>query len=267
MSVITKKPLICIVAIAGIVLFICSVVSTERVLLGLFFPHFEENYKIAAKTSVFSMGGVFILIAGLGWIFLKKRARVLTLAMSLILSKCIYGTILKIDNYELLSMTDTASISVIAFDCANVLPCETVNETIDTCMCKDDSIRLNKNILTSLRFDTLGHAYVFADSQWILIDKAGNVVLQGVVAVDNGPDYPSDNLIRFRKDGKWGYANTGGVMVIPAKYDGAMPFKNGIASVCIGCKVKYSGEYMLFDGGRKFSIDTLGNVIQKKQIL
>jgi hypothetical protein len=261
MSIITKKPLVYIAATAGIALFICVMVSTEMFMFGLILPTFGDYYKVAAQTTVFSVSGMFILIAGLGWRSLTYRGRILSIALSLILCMFIYGAILQVNNYELISVPDTSSINQTAFDCVNVLPCETKHKRISNCICKDDSLRLNKNILASLKYDRFGHAFIFADSQWMMIDKEGAIHLSGIIAVDNGPDDPSNNRIRFRQNGKWGYANANGIIMIPATYDGAMPFENGVASVCIGCNVKYEGEYMLFDGGRRFSIDTLGNMM------
>ena len=71
--------------------------------------------------------------------------------------------------------------------------------------------------------------------------------------------------MRFIENGKWGYANIDGNKIIAAKFDGAWPFHNGIASVCIKCKLKRDGEYHDFDGGTQFVIDTLGNTVNQKQ--
>jgi WG containing repeat len=265
MSTIKKNPFVLIACTSGIIIFIYMMLVSDLVMFGIFIPFFEDNFKMAAKITVFTLGGVFIFVAAFGWIALKNKEKILIVGMFLILSFFSYSALLNIDNFALINVPGPSTVSKVPFDCVNVLPCETMNGTIDTCICKSDSLRFNKDILTSLHFDSLGHASVFADSQWIMIDKEGVIILAGIAAADNGPDYTSDNRMRFRKDGKWGYANENGVVIIPAIFDGAMPFEDGIASVCVGCKVNYEGEYMLFDGGRKFSIDTLGNVIRKKQ--
>lgn len=265
MSSITKKPFAWIACVSGIIVFVFLMLATDLVLFDILFPLFGNNFKIAAKTVALLMGSLFVLISGICWNTLTNKEHILVFGILVILGILTFGVIVRIDEIESFSVPDTLTITKVPFDCVNVVPCETTNGTIDTCMCNDDSLRLNKNILPSMRFDSLGHTFVFVDSQWIMIDNEGAIVLAGIASVDNGPDYPSDNRIRFRNGGKWGYATENGTVVIPAKYDGAMPFKNGAASVCLGCKVKYEGEYMLFDGGRTFIIDTVGNVKQKKQ--
>lgn len=60
---------------------------------------------------------------------------------------------------------------------------------------------------------------------------------------DNGPDYLSEGLFRIEINGKIGYANEKGEVVIPAQYDCAMPFENGLAKVAYSCKVTPIGEY------------------------
>lgn len=266
MSIIRKKPLLLITCMSGIIVLINIMLLSDQVMHGIFYPIFKGNFKIAAKTVIFIMGGVLIFLIGAGWISYKNKEKIIVAGLFLILSLFSYRVLLNIDKFVMINVPGTSNVNNIPFNCINILPCETMHETLDTCMCEDDQLRLNKNILDSLHFDTLGHTFVFADSQWMMIDKEGEVVLSGIATVDNGPDYPADNRIRFRKDGKWGYANESGVVVIPAQFDGAMPFKNGMASVCIGCKVKYQGEYLLFDGGRKVIIDTSGNVVPKKQV-
>src|SRR5687767_11022662 len=50
---------------------------------------------------------------------------------------------------------------------------------------------------------------------------------------DNGPDYAQDGLFRIVKDGKIGYANEAGEVVIEPQYTCANPFENGKAEVAI----------------------------------
>jgi len=52
---------------------------------------------------------------------------------------------------------------------------------------------------------------------------------------DNGTDYFREGLARYISNGKIGFANTKLEVVIPAKYDHAQPFKNGIAIVGNEC--------------------------------
>jgi hypothetical protein len=67
---------------------------------------------------------------------------------------------------------------------------------------------------------------------------------------DNGPDYVSEGLIRFVKNGKVGFANfRTGEIIIEAKYDYADIFNYGIVSYCNGCVWKNKGEHSFVTGG------------------
>ncbi|ARN85037.1 hypothetical protein GQ61_06735 [Candidatus Nucleicultrix amoebiphila FS5] len=59
------------------------------------------------------------------------------------------------------------------------------------------------------------------------------------VFFDNGPDYYEEGLSRFIKDGKVGFHDTKGQVVIPPLYDFASPFREGHANVCQGCYAHY----------------------------
>lgn len=141
------------------------------------------------------------------------------------------------------------------------VPAENGPESFENCLCQGNPATINPEILKKVRFDSTGRAFIFADSGWILINRKGKAVLEGIVSMDNGPDYPESGLMRFIENGKWGYANIEGKKIIPAKYDGALPFENGVAAVCTGCKLRADGEHHSFDGGKQFNIDTLGHKI------
>ncbi|NJO90703.1 MAG: WG repeat-containing protein [Chloroflexia bacterium] len=80
------------------------------------------------------------------------------------------------------------------------------------------------------------------NSRFIAIDKGENVLFE-VFRYDNGPDYFSEGLLRIVKNGKIGYANEQGKIVIEPQYDCAWPFANGKASVSNSCKVEKDGEH------------------------
>jgi hypothetical protein len=88
-------------------------------------------------------------------------------------------------------------------------------------------------------------------------------VLFNIFVFDNGPDYPSNGLFRIVKDGKIGYANMNGDVVIPPQYDCAYPFEKGKAQVGKGCDTKSEGEHQLWTGGKWFTIDKKGRVVSK----
>ena len=88
----------------------------------------------------------------------------------------------------------------------------------------------------TLSFDKFGLAGMYASSTgWMYIDRRGRIVADHVYAFDNGPDPFEDGLARVVRDGKVGFVDRKGRLVIPAMYDGAFQFEKGRARVCIGC--------------------------------
>ena len=99
------------------------------------------------------------------------------------------------------------------------------------------------------------------DKGLIGIDRKENVLFN-VFIFDNGPDYPSNGLFRIVKDGKIGYADLNGQIVIQPQYDCAYPFKNGKAEVGKGCGIKSDGEHSSWTGGQWVTIDKKGKIIK-----
>lgn len=94
----------------------------------------------------------------------------------------------------------------------------------------------------------------------IAIDKCNNFVLEPFT-FDNGPDYVREGVFRFWKDGKIGFADKDGHTVIPAQFDFAGPFDQGMTGFCIGCKPQAFDEYVEWRGGKWGFIDNKGNVV------
>ena len=92
------------------------------------------------------------------------------------------------------------------------------------------------------------------------IDKTGKELYQ-IKWYDNGPDYASEGLIRIIKDGKTGYADENGKIVIEPLYECADPFEGGKARVSLKCELKADGEHtqMISDGW--FFIDKTGKKV------
>ncbi|MFZ3201501.1 MAG: WG repeat-containing protein [Candidatus Acidiferrales bacterium] len=116
--------------------------------------------------------------------------------------------------------------------------------------------------------DSQGLAAVLSPKEgWMYVNRKGKVVITGVPVMDNGADWFNDGLVRTVKNGKYGFANSKGQIVIPPIYDGAMNFEKGRAEVCNGCKSKCVSdcEYHYFAGGEWFQIDTKGNIVARLQ--
>lgn len=75
------------------------------------------------------------------------------------------------------------------------------------------------------------------------IDKQGKKLFE-VYKIDNGPDYISDGMFRIvGKDGKIGFADTCGIIVIPPVFSYATPFRDGEAKVTFEGENQKHGEY------------------------
>lgn len=71
--------------------------------------------------------------------------------------------------------------------------------------------------------------------EMIGINKKGQRLYE-IHSFDNGADLMSDNTFRIIRNGKIGYANEFGEIIIKAQFDCAYPFENGIAKVAYECK-------------------------------
>lgn len=103
-------------------------------------------------------------------------------------------------------------------------------------------------------------AIVSKNSEMIGIDRNENL-LYSVFTFDNGPDYIVEGLFRIIRDGKIGYANKYGEVVIPCQYDCAYYFENGKAKVSNNCKTIKEGDYYRWLSDDWYYIDKQGNRI------
>lgn len=101
------------------------------------------------------------------------------------------------------------------------------------------------------------------DSKIVAIDRNENILFDAYM-FDNGPDYLSDGLFRIIRDGKIGFADKNGNIVITPKYECAEPFKQGIARVTFECKKMRlkEAEHSKFVSNSWFFIDKMGNRIK-----
>ena len=61
-------------------------------------------------------------------------------------------------------------------------------------------------------------------------------------------------------DGKFGFFNEQGQIVISPWFDFASPFSESLAAICIGCRKFKKGEHSWYEGGVWGYIDRLGNI-------
>ncbi len=94
------------------------------------------------------------------------------------------------------------------------------------------------------------------------IDGKGNELFE-VFMYDNGPDYLADGLFRVIKNGKMGYANTNGKIIIEPRFACAYPFKEGFAKVSDNCTIEKDGEYSRWISEDWYWINKQGERVEK----
>ncbi len=96
----------------------------------------------------------------------------------------------------------------------------------------------------------------------IAIDSTGKKLFN-VFIYDNGPDYLSEGLFRIenKRNGKIGFADMQGNIIILPTYFHASPFKNGIAKVTKVGKKEKVGEYTIITNGEWGLINKKGEII------
>jgi hypothetical protein len=121
--------------------------------------------------------------------------------------------------------------------------------------------------LKELRFDSHGLAAVHSPTKgWMYVSRGGKIVISSVPVMDNWADSFHDGLVRIVRNGKYGFANRRGQVVVPPIYDGASNFEKGRATVCKGCESKcadHDCEHHFFAGGEWFRINTKGTVLAR----
>lgn len=95
----------------------------------------------------------------------------------------------------------------------------------------------------------------------VAIDRNENV-LYDLVFFDNGPDYFQEGLVRAKRNGKIGFANKYGQIVIPCEYAFAWWFETGKAKVAYRAVQIKDGEYTRVESDEWFYIDKSGNKVE-----
>lgn len=95
----------------------------------------------------------------------------------------------------------------------------------------------------------------------LALDLKGNEMYE-VFNYDNGPDEISDGLFRIVIDGKIGYADERGKIVIPPQFECTTPFEDGKARVAYECTLEADGEHQVMNSNHWFEIDKTGNRIK-----
>jgi hypothetical protein len=116
--------------------------------------------------------------------------------------------------------------------------------------------RLERKHLVALAFDRHGLASINIGGGWYYLRRDGRFA--AVMKMDNWAESFADGLARSPVAGKIGFIDRNLALVIPARYDGALPFEHGSAEVCIDCKLIPDGEHSRYEGGQWGCIDRHG---------
>ena len=108
------------------------------------------------------------------------------------------------------------------------------------------AIGIEAKYFLAQEFSEGGIAAVVDEEGWLYIDRQGNSVIRPMV-YDNGPDYFSEGLARYIENGRYGYFDENGRVVLPAQYEFALPFENGSARVGHDCSFEAVGEHSEVD--------------------
>lgn len=93
-------------------------------------------------------------------------------------------------------------------------------------------------------------------------DRKGNFLYKPYL-YDNGADYFSEGLRRFVKNGKVGFADRNGIIVVQPKHDFVSSFNYGYASFCDGCGwEKTEDEHKSIIGGTWGVMNRKGETVQ-----
>ncbi len=110
-------------------------------------------------------------------------------------------------------------------------------------------------------FDTVTAFAIVGDTTGAYaIDREGSRLYE-VYWFDNGIDYVRDGLFRILRNGKIGYANRNGEVVITPQFACANPFENGKAKVTYECDLIKEGESSKMSSSTWFYIDKTGKRI------
>jgi len=100
------------------------------------------------------------------------------------------------------------------------------------------------------------------EASYLGIDVKGNILFE-IYPFDNGPDYEQEGLFRIQKDGKIGYANMDGEIIIQPQFACAFPFEDGKAKVALACEEVFDeDEYTTVHSDEWFYINTKGDKVE-----
>jgi len=104
---------------------------------------------------------------------------------------------------------------------------------------------------------TMGMVIENKTGKILAIDQNG-IELYEVYRFDNGPDELESGLFRIVKNGKIGYADATGKIIIEPQFDCAYPFKGEFAKVADSCETVAEGEHSFWGSEKWYQISKDG---------
>ena len=110
--------------------------------------------------------------------------------------------------------------------------------------------------------NTFGMVMEKGTGKIIGIDQNATALFE-VFKYDNGPDYVQNGLFRIIKNGKIGYANLDGEIIIEARFDCAYPFEENVAKVSGDCTTITEGDYSMWESDNWYKITVDGKRMEE----
>ncbi len=110
------------------------------------------------------------------------------------------------------------------------------------------------------------YAIVKSPDRVVGINRHGKIMFDAYLSGDAQLDDISEGLFRVKRNGKIGYANEAGEVIIPCQFECAEPFKNGESKVSLKCEYHIDNmEKFDMRSDNWFYIDKKGNKITTPQ--
>lgn len=110
-----------------------------------------------------------------------------------------------------------------------------------------------------LLFAAVAFSSAVQGGQWHWLDPSGRPTVRAYLLGDR-PDEPASGLARFVAGEKIGFVDGSGHVVLPAAWDWADRFENGVARVCVGCRSVSVFGHPAVRGGQWGLVDPQGRL-------
>jgi hypothetical protein len=129
---------------------------------------------------------------------------------------------------------------------------------------KGDTIISSEKIYYSFQDTIITFGIVLEKGTYNLIgiNRKGETLFE-ICEYDNGPDEFHEGLLRIKKNGKIGFANEKGEIIIKPQFECASNFENGIATVTYDCYLYYDLEkHLRSESESWFKVDKTGKRVE-----